>query len=102
MPIIAAVNGPAIGAGCGIASMCDIRIASRKAKFAESFVKLGIIPGDGGAWLLQRVVGYQRAAELSFSGRIFDADEAPVRSWARSSAATVQGSRGASLAGLPA
>ncbi|MBV9066271.1 MAG: enoyl-CoA hydratase/isomerase family protein, partial [Methylobacteriaceae bacterium] len=54
VPIIAAVNGPAIGAGCDLACMCDIRIAAESASFAESFVKLGIIPGDGGAWLLPR------------------------------------------------
>ena len=50
VPIIAAVNGPAVGAGCDLATMCDIRIASTKAMFAESFAKLGLIPGDGGAW----------------------------------------------------
>jgi len=76
VPTIAAVNGPAIGAGCDLACMCDIRIASDKAKFAESFVKLGIIPGDGGAWLLQRAIGYQRAAELSFTGDTIDAHAA--------------------------
>jgi len=54
VPIIAAVNGSAIGAGCDLACMCDIRIAAESASFAESFVKLGIIPGDGGAWLLPR------------------------------------------------
>ena len=54
VPVIAAVNGPAIGAGLDLACMCDLRIAGESAKFAESFVKLGIIPGDGGAWLLQR------------------------------------------------
>lgn len=73
VPTIAAVNGPAVGAGCDLACMCDIRIASDKARFAESFVKLGIIPGDGGAWLLQRAIGYQRAAELSFTGDMIDA-----------------------------
>ena len=73
VPTIAAVNGPAIGAGCDLATMCDIRIASERAKFAESFVKLGIIPGDGGAWLLQRVVGYAKAAELTFTGDTIDA-----------------------------
>src|SRR3546814_11179012 len=57
VPVIAAVNGPAIGAGCDLACMADIRIAADGARFAESFVKLGIIPGDGGAWLLPRVVG---------------------------------------------
>ncbi|MBS1188365.1 MAG: enoyl-CoA hydratase/isomerase family protein [Rhodocyclaceae bacterium] len=76
VPTIAAVNGPAIGAGCDLACMCDIRIASEEAKFAESFVKLGLIPGDGGAWLLQRVVGYAKAAELAFTGDLLDAREA--------------------------
>lgn len=76
VPTIAAVNGPAIGAGCDLACMCDIRIASENARFAESFVKLGIIPGDGGAWLLQRAIGYQRAAELSFTGEAIDAQTA--------------------------
>lgn len=76
VPTIAAVNGPAIGAGCDLACMCDIRIASEQARFAESFVKLGLIPGDGGAWLLQRIVGYAKAAELTFTGETIDAREA--------------------------
>ncbi|MEM6634605.1 MAG: crotonase/enoyl-CoA hydratase family protein [Pseudomonadota bacterium] len=76
VPVIAAVNGPAIGAGCDLACMCDIRIASRKARFAASFVKLGIIPADGGAWLLPRVVGHSKAAEMIFSGDPVDAEEA--------------------------
>ena len=76
VPTIAAVNGAAVGAGCDLACMCDIRIASDKARFAESFVTLGIIPGDGGAWLLQRAIGYQRAAELSFTGDMIDAQAA--------------------------
>src|SRR5690606_38040896 len=52
VPVVAAVNGPAIGAGCDLVCMCDVRLAGESAKFAESFVKLGIIPGDGGAWFL--------------------------------------------------
>jgi enoyl-CoA hydratase/carnithine racemase len=76
VPIIAAVNGPAIGAGCDLACMCDIRIAGRSARFAESFVKLGIIPGDGGAWFLPRVVGTSNARLMAFTGEAFDAEQA--------------------------
>lgn len=76
VPLIAAVNGPAIGAGLDLTCLCDIRIASERASFAESFVKLGIIPGDGGAWLLPRVIGLSRAAELTFTGRTIDAQQA--------------------------
>ncbi|MFM5885813.1 MAG: crotonase/enoyl-CoA hydratase family protein, partial [Novosphingobium sp.] len=76
VPVIAAVNGPAIGAGLDLTCMCDLRIAGTSAKFAESFVKLGIIPGDGGAWLLQRVVGFAKAAEMSLTGDMIDAQEA--------------------------
>ncbi|PIE43783.1 MAG: enoyl-CoA hydratase [Gammaproteobacteria bacterium] len=76
VPVIAAVNGAAIGAGFDLACMCDMRLASETAKFGETFVNLGIIPGDGGAWYLQRLVGYQKAAELTFTGRVFDANEA--------------------------
>lgn len=76
VPVIAAVNGPAIGAGCDLACMCDIRVAAESAVFAESFVKIGLIPGDGGAWLLQRVIGYARAAEMTFTGEPIDAQKA--------------------------
>jgi enoyl-CoA hydratase/carnithine racemase len=74
--LIAAVNGPAIGAGCDLANMCDIRIGSTAAQFGETFVNLGLMAGDGGAWFLQRLVGPQRAAELTLTGRIVKADEA--------------------------
>jgi 2-(1,2-epoxy-1,2-dihydrophenyl)acetyl-CoA isomerase len=76
VPLIAAVNGPAIGAGNDLACMCDIRIASDRATFAESFVKLGIVPGDGGAWLLPRAVGLSRACEMAFTGGTIDAAQA--------------------------
>jgi len=76
VPVIAAVNGPAIGAGCDLACMCDLRIAGESARFAESFVKLGIIPGDGGAWLLPRVVGFSKASEMALTGDAIDAHEA--------------------------
>ncbi len=68
VPVIAAVNGPAIGAGCDLALMCDMRIASTTAFFAESFVQLGIIPGDGGAWLLTKTIGPARSAEMVLTG----------------------------------
>ena len=76
VPVIAAVNGPAIGAGCDLSLMCDIRLASTEAIFGETFVNLGLISGDGGAWFLPKIVGYQRAVELTFSGRLVKADEA--------------------------
>ena len=76
VPTIAAVNGPAIGAGCDLTCMCDIRIASEHASFAESFVRVGLIPGDGGAWLLPRVVGMSKALEMSFTGDTLDAAQA--------------------------
>lgn len=64
VPVIAAVNGHAIGAGCDLACMADIRICGEGARFAESFLRVGIIPGDGGAWLLPRVIGYPRAMHM--------------------------------------
>lgn len=76
LPLIAAVNGAAIGAGFDLACMCDLRLASKRAVIGETFVNLGIIPGDGGAWYLPHLVGYQRAAELMLTGRLVDAAEA--------------------------
>ena len=79
VPVIAAVNGAAIGAGCDLATMCDVRIASINAFFAESFVQLGLIPGDGGSWFLPHAVGFARAAEMTFTGDRVDA--ATALSW---------------------
>lgn len=73
IPLIAAVNGPAVGLGCDLAGLADIRLASDRARFGVPFLKLGIIPGDGGAWLLPRTIGYARAAELLFTGDLIDA-----------------------------
>ena len=75
-PYIAAVNGAAVGAGMDMASMADIRIASDRAKFGMAYVRMGLIPGDGGAYWLPRIVGMAKALELMWTGRIFLADEA--------------------------
>ena len=76
IPTIAAVNGPAMGAGCDLSLMCDLRLASSTARFGEVFVNLGIVSGDGGGWFLVRHLGYQRACEISFRGRPIEAEEA--------------------------
>jgi 2-(1,2-epoxy-1,2-dihydrophenyl)acetyl-CoA isomerase len=76
VPTIAAVNGPAIGLGCDLTCMCDVRIAAAGATFAESFLKVGLIPGDGGAWFLPRVVGFAKAAEMTFTAEALSAAQA--------------------------
>lgn len=73
VPMIAAVNGPAIGLGCDVACMADIRISSDKARYGVTFLKLSLIPGDGGAWLLPRIIGMSRASELLYTGNLIDA-----------------------------
>ena len=75
-PVIAAINGPAVGAGFDLACMCDIRVASESAVFSSSFVTLGLVPGDGGAWFLPGIVGWSKAAELILTGRHISAREA--------------------------
>lgn len=76
VPSIAAVNGPAMGAGLDLACMCDLRIASHDARFAETFVRLGLISGIGGAWFLPRVIGQAKASEMAFTGRVITAQTA--------------------------
>jgi len=76
VPLIAAVNGPAIGLGCDLACLADIRLASAKASFGVTFLKVGLVPGDGGTWILPRVIGMSRAAELFYTGRVITAEKA--------------------------
>ncbi|MDC0255085.1 enoyl-CoA hydratase-related protein [Bacteriovoracales bacterium] len=70
-PLIAMVNGPAIGAGCDLATMCDLRIGSEKSKFGVTFSKLSLVPGDGGVFFLSRVVGYSKAMEMFLTGDLY-------------------------------
>lgn len=76
VPVVAAVNGHAIGLGNDLATTADIRIASSKAKFGATFTSIGLVPGDGGAWLLPRTIGRARASELFFTGDLIDANTA--------------------------
>ena len=75
-PVIAAVDGPAFGAGCNLALTADFILATPRAKFCQVFGRMGLVPDFGGLFLLPRIVGLQRAKELMFSARIVGAEEA--------------------------
>jgi 2-(1,2-epoxy-1,2-dihydrophenyl)acetyl-CoA isomerase len=75
-PVIAAVNGPAAGAGLSLALACDVRIAADSARFVPAFIKIGLVPDSGGTWLVRRLVGAARAFEWLTTGRSLSAEEA--------------------------
>ena len=75
-PIVGSIHGAAIGAGLGMTCCCDIRVVEEGTKFGATFAKLGLIPGDGSAYLLGRAIGYSRAMELILTARVFESDEA--------------------------
>lgn len=75
-PVVAALNGPAVGAGLDMALACDVRVAAASTRLSEGYVRVGLVPGDGGCWLLPRLVGVGRALELLMTGRFVDAEEA--------------------------
>lgn len=75
-PVIAAINGAAMGAGMDMAIMCDMRVCSDRAKLAESYIMMGLVPGDGGAYFLPRLTGVSRGLELLLTGDVIDPEEA--------------------------
>jgi 2-(1,2-epoxy-1,2-dihydrophenyl)acetyl-CoA isomerase len=75
-PLVAMVNGAAIGAGCDLAMMCDLRVGSSASKFAETFTRMGLVPGDGGTFFLQRVIGYSKAMQMFLTAEMFDGKKA--------------------------
>lgn len=75
-PVIAKVHGIAFGAGLDMALMCDIRIVAEDTRLSESYVNVGLVPGDGGAYFLPRIVGIDKALDLLWTGKVIDAEEA--------------------------
>ena len=75
-PVVAAMRGVAVGAGLDMALLCDMRFAGRSVRLSEGYIKVGLVPGDGGAWLLPRLVGPAKAMELLMTGDTVEADEA--------------------------
>lgn len=75
-PIIAMVNGAAIGAGCDLSMMCDLRTGSAQSKFGETFTRMGLVPGDGGTFFLQRVIGYSKAMQMFLTADLFEGQRA--------------------------
>jgi 2-(1,2-epoxy-1,2-dihydrophenyl)acetyl-CoA isomerase len=80
-PVVAAVNGPAAGAGMNLALACDIRMASEQATFGENFVRVGLFPDFGGTWSLPRLAGLGVAAELLYTGEMISAADAARLGW---------------------
>ncbi|RVU28067.1 enoyl-CoA hydratase [Streptomyces antnestii] len=75
-PVLAAVSGPAVGAGMDMALLCDVRFAGNSARFSEGYIKIGLVPGDGGCWLLPRAVGTSTALRLLWTGDFVGAEDA--------------------------
>lgn len=75
-PLIAALNGTAVGGGLDVALMCDVRLATASARFAETYARMGLLPGVGGAWFLPRIIGTAAALDMFWTARWVDAEEA--------------------------